>query len=235
MGVEDRSREIGRASAAAHAPASRCAERTETTLKSPPSTDSPICCNSSTNPESTETKVRGTVRYRARDRISRKTGDGEAHPHDTVFGRGAGKTRAVLVIGKGCVLGTRPTVVLQVGHEADRPTGRKTHGPALPRSPRWAWSPALPSNKRNVSPHSLFFPTSDGPYPLRAGCSSPGSPLPDFNRSSPHRLSSVRSPYRPEHPDSGFNSPTSQHNRRPCNRSTSLKNTPCHGFHDKSR
>ena len=26
-----------------------------------------------------------------------------------------------------------------------------------------------------------------------------------------------------------------QHNRRPCNRSTSRRNTPCHGFHDSSR
>src|SRR5918994_853384 len=48
-------------------------------------------------------------------------------------------------------------------------------------------------------------------------------------------LSSVRRLYGPEHPDSGFESPSVQHNRRPCNRSTSLRNTPCHGFHDSSR
>src|SRR3954447_6614480 len=58
---------------------------------------------------------------------------------------------------------------------------------------------------------------------------------PVLGHSSPHRLSSVRRPHGPEHPDSGFRSPITQHNRRPCNRSTNRRNTPCHGFHDSSR
>jgi hypothetical protein len=48
-------------------------------------------------------------------------------------------------------------------------------------------------------------------------------------------LSSVRRQRGPEHPDPGFNRTQSQHNRRPCNRSTRRRNTPCHGFHDSSR
>src|SRR5918998_3021024 len=72
-------------------------------------------------------------------------------------------------------------------------------------------------------------------HPLRAGRSPPGSHRPVLGLSSPHRLSSVRRRHGPEHPDSGFESPSSQHNRRPCNRSTSLRNTPCHGFHDSNR
>src|SRR4051794_5969300 len=62
-------------------------------------------------------------------------------------------------------------------------------------------------------------------HPLRAGPSPPGSRRPVLGHSSPHRLSSVRSPHGPEHPDSGFRSPTGQHIRRPCSRSTSLRNT----------
>src|SRR3954451_16529458 len=72
-------------------------------------------------------------------------------------------------------------------------------------------------------------------YPPRAGPSPPGSHRPDLGHSSRHRLSSVRSQHGPEHPDSGFRSPPVQHNRRPCNRSTNLRKTPCHGFHDNSR
>src|SRR3954447_5941589 len=72
-------------------------------------------------------------------------------------------------------------------------------------------------------------------YPLRAGPLPPGSRRTVLGLSSPHRLSSVRRPHGPEHPDPGFTSPIDQHNRRPCNRSTSRRNTPCHGFHDSSR
>src|SRR3954463_4765839 len=72
-------------------------------------------------------------------------------------------------------------------------------------------------------------------HPLRAGPSPPGSHRPVLGHSSPHRLSSVWRPHGPEHPDSGFRSPMTQHNRRPCNRSTRLRNTPCHGFHDSNR
>src|SRR3954447_3577999 len=72
-------------------------------------------------------------------------------------------------------------------------------------------------------------------YPLRAGYWSPGCAPPELDRSTRHRLSSVRSLHGPEHPDSGFRSPMTQHNRRPCNRSTSRRNTPCHGFHDSNR
>src|SRR3954463_4742215 len=72
-------------------------------------------------------------------------------------------------------------------------------------------------------------------HPLRAGYSSPGCALPELDHSTRHRLSSVRSLHGPEHPDSGFKSPSLQHNRRPCNRSTSRRNTPCHGFHDSNR
>src|SRR5918998_6542824 len=72
-------------------------------------------------------------------------------------------------------------------------------------------------------------------HPLRAGRSPPGSHRPALGLSSPHRLSSVRRRHGPEHPDSGFGSPAPQHSRRPCNRSTSLRNTPCHGFHDSNR
>src|SRR3954470_5842074 len=72
-------------------------------------------------------------------------------------------------------------------------------------------------------------------YPPRAGPSPPGPHRPDLGHSSRHRLSSVRCRHGPEHPDSGFRSPPVQHNRRPCNRSTSLRKTPCHGFHDSSR
>src|SRR5947209_4266294 len=72
-------------------------------------------------------------------------------------------------------------------------------------------------------------------YRLRAGFSSPGCTRPDLDRSSRHRLSSVWGQHGPEHPDSGFRVPSGQHNRRPCNRSTNRRNTPCHGFHAKSR
>src|SRR3954454_745902 len=72
-------------------------------------------------------------------------------------------------------------------------------------------------------------------YPPPAGPSAPGSHRHILRHSSAHHLSSVRSQHGPEHPDSGFRSPTTQHNRRPCNRSTSLRNTPCHGFHDSNR
>src|SRR5947208_15506555 len=72
-------------------------------------------------------------------------------------------------------------------------------------------------------------------YPPRAGPSAPGSHRHVIGHSSRHRLSSVRSQHGPEHPDSGFRSPTTQHNRRPCNRSTNRRKTPCHGFHDSSR
>src|SRR5436305_14920449 len=72
-------------------------------------------------------------------------------------------------------------------------------------------------------------------YPPRAGPSAPGSHRHVIGHSSRHRLSSIRSQHGPEHPDSGFRSPPVQHNRRPCNRSTNLRNTPCHGSHDSSR
>src|SRR4051794_31088272 len=72
-------------------------------------------------------------------------------------------------------------------------------------------------------------------HPLQAGPSPPGSRSPVLGHSSPHRLSSVRRQHGPEHPDPGFRSPNSQHSRRPCSRSTSRRNTPCHGFHDSSR
>src|SRR4051794_7390441 len=72
-------------------------------------------------------------------------------------------------------------------------------------------------------------------YPLRAGPPPPGSHRPVLGLSPPHPLSLVRRPHGPEHPDSGFGSPTVQHNRWPCNRSTSRRNTPCHRFHDSSR
>src|SRR3954467_6189828 len=72
-------------------------------------------------------------------------------------------------------------------------------------------------------------------YPLRAGPSPPGSHRPVLGLSSPHRLSSVRRLHGPEHPDSGFRDQYRQHDRAPCNRSTSLRNTPCHGFHDSNR
>src|SRR5512142_636604 len=78
-------------------------------------------------------------------------------------------------------------------------------------------------------------PPPRGTKSLRAGLLSPGSHPPGLNLSSHHPLSSVRSPHGPEHPDSGFNSPSTQHNRAPCKRSTNRRNTPCHGFHDKSR
>src|SRR3954469_5289141 len=72
-------------------------------------------------------------------------------------------------------------------------------------------------------------------YRLRAGSSSPGCTRPDLDRSSHHRLSWVAGQHGPEHPDSGFRVPSGQHDRRPCNRSTNRRNTPCHGFHAKSR
>src|SRR3954469_5472789 len=72
-------------------------------------------------------------------------------------------------------------------------------------------------------------------YPPRAGPSAPAPPPHVIGHSSRHRLSSVRSQHRPEHPDSGFRSPPVQHNRRPCSRSTSRRNTPCHGSHDSNR
>src|SRR5947208_993420 len=70
--------------------------------------------------------------------------------------------------------------------------------------------------------------------PLRAGPEPPGFTRPDLDRSSPHRLSSVRGLHGPEHPDSGFWSPPVHHNRRPCSRSTRRRKTPCHGFHDSN-
>src|SRR3954464_3440135 len=80
-----------------------------------------------------------------------------------------------------------------------------------------------------------YFRSGMVTHPPRAGPSAPGSNRHVIGHSSLHRLSSVRSPCGPEHPDSGFRSPTSQHNRRPCSRSTSLRKTPCHGFHDSNR
>src|SRR4051795_3672022 len=72
-------------------------------------------------------------------------------------------------------------------------------------------------------------------YPLRTGPSAPGSYRHVVGHPSRHRLSSVRRPHGPEHPDSGFRSPPVQHDRRPCRRSTSRRNTPCHGFQDSNR
>src|SRR4051794_14523039 len=78
-----------------------------------------------------------------------------------------------------------------------------------------------------------------GPGRLRTR-SGPGQrhPVPTAPSSVSHHHTAsrpVRSPHGPEHPDSGFGSPPPQHNRRPCSRSTSRRNTPCHGFHDRSR
>ena len=44
-----------------------------------------------------------------------------------------------------------------------------------------------------------------------------------------------RGQHGPEHPDSGFRAAAGSTQPRPCNRSTSRRNTPCHGFHDNSR
>ena len=71
-------------------------------------------------------------------------------------------------------------------------------------------------------------------YLLRAGFLSPGCTCPDLDRSSRHRRSLVWGQHGPEHPDSGFRVLSGQHNRRPCNRSTNRRKTPCHGFHDRS-
>src|SRR3954447_17699396 len=81
----------------------------------------------------------------------------------------------------------------------------------------------------------MIFGPKTVTYLLRAGPLPPGSYPPVLGQPSPHRLSSARSPSGPEHPDSGFSSPPGQHSRRPCSRSTSRRNTPCHGFHDSSR
>ena len=99
-------------------------------------------------------------------------------------------------------------------------TGHFDHLPSLERRPAPIPGPFLP---RMVT------------YRLRAGFSSPGCTRPDLDRSSRHRLSLVWGRHGPEHPDSGFRVPSGQHNRRPCNRSTNRRKTPCHGFHDKSR
>src|SRR5512135_459044 len=71
--------------------------------------------------------------------------------------------------------------------------------------------------------------------PLRAGPPVPGSEPLSLDCSSHHRLSSVRSPH-----DIGASTLRLQggppaHNRNDCNRSTSRRNTPCHGFHASSR
>src|SRR5512135_3378711 len=87
-----------------------------------------------------------------------------------------------------------------------------------------------------MSPAFRQSPTPGaGTESLRAGLPPPGSHPLGLYPSSLHHLSSVRSLHGPEHPDPGFRGSYRQHNRAPCSRSTSRRNTPCHGFHDRSR
>jgi hypothetical protein len=48
-------------------------------------------------------------------------------------------------------------------------------------------------------------------------------------------LSRLEGPRGSGHPDPDFKILSPQYNQLPCNRSTSRKNTPCHGVHDNSR
>jgi hypothetical protein len=54
-------------------------------------------------------------------------------------------------------------------------------------------------------------------------------------RSVADLLSLLEGPQGSGHPDPDFRELRSQHSRQPCNRSTSRRNTPCHGFQERSR
>src|SRR3982751_2467625 len=86
--------------------------------------------------------------------------------------------------------------------------------------------------------HFLRTPSRQPPYPntylLLSGGSGPVSlPRALFAISSP--LSWLEGPQGSGHPDPDFTVGSHQHNQQPCSRSTSRRNTPCHGFQDSNR